>query len=52
VAQKIGFYGVVPVVQASTIANPSGSGVAGVDNSARTAIVSIITALHNMGIIA
>jgi len=50
--QKVGFYGVAPVVQAGSISNPSGSGTAGVDNPARNAINAIITALHNVGIIA
>lgn len=50
--QKLGFYGATPVVQATAIANPSGGGAAGVDSSARGAIVSIITALKNAGLTA
>jgi hypothetical protein len=49
-AQKLGFYGTTPVVQAGAITAPSGGGTAGVDNPARTTIVAILTALKNMGI--
>jgi hypothetical protein len=49
-AQKLGFYGTTPVVQAAAITAPSGGGTSGVDNPARTAIVAILTALKNMGI--
>lgn len=48
---KIGFYGVTPVVQQATIADPSGGGVAGVDSSARGAINSIIDVLQALGFI-
>lgn len=46
--QKIGFYGKT-TVQASAITPPSGGSTT--DAQARTAIDSIITALHNFGII-
>ncbi len=45
---KLGVYGVTPVVQASAITAPSGG--ATVDTQSRTAISSIITALKNFGI--
>lgn len=48
--QKIGFYGATPVIQASAITAPSGG--ATIDSQARTAIGSLITALHNLGLIA
>lgn len=48
--QKMGFYGVTPVVQASAITSPSGG--ATVDSQARTAIDAIRTALTNIGITA
>ena len=48
--QKIGFYGVIPVVQAGAISTPSGGGTQ--DAQARTAIASLITALKNVGITA
>jgi len=51
--QKIGFYGTTPVVQASAITDPSGEGAANDrDTEARAACSSIITALHNLGLIA
>lgn len=50
--QKIGFYGVTPVVQAGAIGSPSGGGSAGVDTPARTAIDAIRVALKNFGITA
>lgn len=53
--QKLSFYGVTPVVQASAISAPSGGGTSvtdAVDQSARSAINSIRTALTNMGITA
>ena len=48
VLQKIGFYG-KSAVQAASISSPSGG--ATFDSQSRAAINSIITALHNMGII-
>lgn len=47
--QKIGLYGVTPVIQAGAISAPTGGTP---DTQARTAINSLITALHNIGIIA
>lgn len=47
---KIGLYGATPVVQAAAITAPTGG--ATVDTQARSAISSIITALHNLGITA
>lgn len=47
---KVGVYGVTPVTQAAGISSPSGG--ATVDAQSRTAITSIITALHNIGILA
>ncbi len=47
-ADKLGVYGVVPVVQAGAITAPSGGATQ--DSQARTAIGSIITALKNFGI--
>jgi len=49
-SQKIAFYGKTPVIQASSISQPSGGLT--VDSPARTAINSILTALSNIGIIA
>jgi hypothetical protein len=46
--QKIGFHGKASA-QAGAISDPSGGST--VDSQARTAINSIITALHNIGII-
>ena len=50
--EKIGFWNTTPVIQPSAIGNPSGGGSAGVDTPARTAIISILTALRNEGLIA
>lgn len=47
---KIGFYGVNPVDQPATVSDPSG-GVT-VDSQSRTAIVSIIDRLQELGLIA
>jgi len=49
-AQKIGFWNTTPVIQQVAIAQPSG-GVTQ-DAEARTAIVAILTALRNIGLIA
>jgi hypothetical protein len=48
---KLGFFSTEAIVQKDTIENPSGSGTAGVDSSARTAINSILTVLKDYGII-
>lgn len=51
--QKIGLYGVTPIVQQGAITGPSGGGSGptnAIDISARSAIVSLINVLHNMGI--
>lgn len=53
--QKVGFYGVPPVVQAGAISAPAGGGSSSldaVDQTARTAINAIRTALTNIGITA
>ncbi len=49
-SDAIGLFGATPVAQAAAITPPAG-GVT-VDSQARTAIGSIITALHNLGITA
>lgn len=48
--QKIGLYGVTPVVQAGAISAPTGGLT--VDSEARSAINSIRTAIKNIGITA
>jgi len=48
-SQKIGFYGVTPVIQGTAISGPSGGATQ--DSQARNAINSIISSLHNIGII-
>ena len=50
ITQKIGLYGITPVIQASAITAPTGG--ATIDAEARTAINSIRTALTNIGITA
>ncbi len=47
--QKIAVYGATPIIQQDAIVTPSGGGT--IDSQSRTAIVSIITALKNFGII-
>ena len=47
---KLGMFGVTPVVQQSAITAPTGAGDAGVDSPARTAINDIITKLQNLGL--
>lgn len=47
---KISVYGKTPVVQAGAVSAPSGG--VNIDTESRTAISSIINALHNFGIIA
>lgn len=47
--QKLGFYGKVPIVQANSIPFPSGGTV--IDAEGRAAVVSLIGALHNLGLI-
>ncbi len=47
--QKLGLWGATPVVQQAKIADPTGGGDAGVDSSARTAIVAIIDVLEAIG---
>lgn len=49
-AQLVGFYGVTPVDQGATIADPAGGGT--VDAQARTAINALIDRLQDIGIIA
>lgn len=48
--QKLGLYGVTPVVQATAIASPAGG--ATIDSQARSAIDLIRNALKNFGITA
>jgi hypothetical protein len=48
--QKIGFFGVAPVAQQSHIPAPSGGTV--IDNEARGAVSSTLTALHALGFVA
>lgn len=47
---KLGMFGVTPVVQQSAITAPTGGGASGVDSPARTAINDIITKLQNLGL--
>ena len=49
-AQKISVYGVTPIIQGSTITDPTGG--ATVDGESRTAINSLIDRLQAFGIIA
>jgi len=49
-SQKLAFYGVTPVDQPATIADPTGG--ATVDAEARTAINSLIDRLQELGLIA
>jgi len=49
---KVGFFGVDPASQQTTINDPSGGGDAGVDTPARTAINSLIDVLQKFGFIA
>ncbi len=49
--QKLGLWGVVPVDQPETVADPSGGGDAGVDIPARNAINAIIDRLQEIGAI-
>lgn len=48
--QKLGFYGVTPVVQPALVADPAGGGT--VDAEARTAIASVIDKLIELGLMA
>lgn len=48
--QKLGFWGRTPVVRPTKIDNPSGAGAAGVDSPARTAIISILNLLEEIGL--
>jgi hypothetical protein len=48
--QKVGFFGVSPVAQQSHIPAPSGGAV--IDNEARGAVSSTLTALHALGFVA
>ncbi len=48
--QKISFYGASPVAQHSGISAPAGGST--VDSQARSAVTSLINALHNLGLIA
>lgn len=47
--QKLGFWGKTPVIQPAAISSPSGG--ATVDAQARTALIALLTELHNAGII-
>lgn len=46
--QKLGFFGVTPVIQQTAITTPSGGMT--VDTQARTSIGEIKTVLHNLGL--
>ena len=46
----LGFYGVTPVDQPATVADPTGGGT--IDTEARTAIIAIIDRLQELGLIA
>lgn len=48
--QLLGFYGVTPVDQPATVSDPSGG--ATIDSQARTAIISVIDRLQELGLIA
>lgn len=48
--QKLGFFGKAPAAQQNGISGPSGGSTT--DTQARAAIVSIINALHNLGLTA
>ena len=50
ITEKLGFFGVAPVVQQGTITTPTGGTV--IDVESRTAIGQIKTALQNLGFIA
>lgn len=50
--QKLGFYGVTPIVQPVAISAPTGAGSAGVDQPARDAINVIILRLQDLGLTA
>ena len=47
-SQKLSFYGVTPIVQPTAVTAPSGGTV--IDTQARTAINSLITQFHNLGL--
>jgi hypothetical protein len=51
-SEKIGLYGVTPVVQASAITSAVTTGATADIAGAQTAINSILTALRNIGIVA
>lgn len=51
--QKLAFYGVTPVDQPATVADPSGGSIPdSIDSQARTAINSLIDRLQELGLIA
>jgi hypothetical protein len=53
--QKLGFYGATPVTRQGAITAPTGGGSSSsnaIDVSSRAAIVSLIAALHALGLIA
>jgi hypothetical protein len=47
-SEKIGFFGAAPVAQPAAISAPSGGST--VDSAARTAIGTIISTLHSVGL--
>jgi hypothetical protein len=49
--QKLGFYGVIPIIQGLAVGDPAGQ-VNDLDSEARTAIATIIDRLQAIGIIA
>lgn len=50
-SEKIGFFGVTPVDQPETVADPSGGGIAGVDSSARAGVIALRNRLQELGLI-
>lgn len=50
--QLLGFYGVTPVNQPATVADPSGAGDPGLDQPARDAVQEVIDRLQELGLIA
>ena len=48
--QKLGFFAAAPIVQPGAISAPSGGTT--IDSQARSAITSLINALHNLGLTA
>ncbi len=49
-SQKLGFFSKTPIIQPGAISAPSGGTT--IDSQARSAITSLINALHNLGLTA